>query len=392
MVGATLAKVLANGGYKVALVEAHVYDCDKQPSFDDRAIALSWGSSRILQSLHLWSEIRPLAEPIKTIHISDRGHFGLTRIVAKEERVPALGYVVPANDLGAVLVNAVSQIESDSLQLLCPAQLVAIEPRSDSVKLQLQLGSKTKRINSKLVIAADGAQSTARALLGIGHSQHDYHQDAIIANVTPELDHQNTAYERFTEAGPIAMLPMRSIDNHPRCALVWTVPGAVSQELIQVDEKSFLSVLQKRFGYRLGHLRAVGQRSKQQLSLTSSSNRIAQRVVFIGNAAQALHPVAGQGFNLALRDMSALLDCLLYPGSVADPGNSGLLNRFTKMRKLDQQRVIYFTDSLINIFCNNLPLFSQARAAALTLLDSLPPLRRKLIHLSMGLDTALPRI
>ncbi len=392
MVGTTLAGVLANREYKVALVEEYPHSSARQSSFDDRAIALSWGSTRILKQLKLWSEILSIAEPIKTIHISDRGHFGLSRIYAEDERVPALGYVVSANDLGRVLVDSITQKQSNRLQVFCPAKAIAIRHDSDCVTLQIQQRGDTQAIQSKLVIAADGAESSVRKLLGVGYSRNDYQQDAIIANITPEFDHKNIAYERFTETGPIAMLPMQSHNAYPRCALVWTVPRVDSSELMQVDDAAFLSRLQDQFGYRLGRLCAVGQRSQYALSLTSSDSRVEPRVAFIGNAAQAVHPVAGQGFNLALRDMSALLDCLLYPASVADAGSAELLQDYLNKRRADQQRVIRFTDALVKAFSNNVPVFSQARAASLILLDSLPPLRRKLIHLSMGLHTSLPRI
>lgn len=390
MVGAALACVLGRHGYKIALIEAQEFKQAKQPGFDDRAIALSWGSSRILNQLGLWQPINAVAAPIKKIHVSDRGHFGLTQIFAEEEKVPALGYVVTARQVGEVLIHTL--MEGDYCQLFYPARLLAIENEADRVNLTVEMEQQRVQLRAKLVIAADGAQSAVRSLLGISYTERDYQQDAIVANLTPQFDHNNTAFERFTGTGPIAVLPMRPFRQSPRCALIWTVPRAHARQLLDTDDAAFLAILQQQFGYRLGYLTAVGKRSSYPLSLIHINSRSPRRIVFIGNAAQTIHPVAGQGFNLALRDMAALLDCLLHPGPAIDPGASDLLQRYSAIRKTDQHRVIRFTDSLIKIFSNELPLFRHARAASLSVLDLLPPLRRKLVYMSMGLQTALPHI
>ncbi|MBN1378857.1 MAG: 2-octaprenyl-6-methoxyphenyl hydroxylase [Gammaproteobacteria bacterium] len=392
MVGAVLASILSRARYRIVLIETYAQIQGEQPGFDDRAIALSWGSSRILNQLGLWSDIRKIAEPIKIIQISDRGHFGTSRIDAQEENVPALGYVVTAGALGKVLMNKLPGQQTDDYRLICPAQLREIKSNADWVDLTVELEPQSIQLQAKLVIAADGTHSIVRTLLGVGCRQHDYQQDAIIANITPQLNHKNTAYERFTGNGPIAMLPMQAFGNTPRCALVWTVPRSRSDALILADETTFLTTLQQQFGFRLGYLQQAGKRSRYPLSLVTADNRSAGRVVFLGNAAQTIHPVAGQGFNLALRDISALLDCLLYPDSVGDPGNNELLQLYVSLRTIDQRRVIRFTDSLIKIFSNDLPLLKQVRAASLSALDCLPSVRRKLVRMSMGLQTPLPRV
>ena len=393
MAGATLAGALARHGYGVALIESHDMQQGAAPSFDDRAIALSWGGTRILDQLGLWAVLRPVAEPIQTIHVSSRGHFGLTQIRAAEERVPALGYVVTAGELGRVLMDSLNGFSAvQGCHIFCPAQINALNNTGGSVVLDINQQQQRVRLNAKLVIAADGAQSTVRKLLGIGSKEHDYQQNAIIASITPQIDHCGTAYERFTPTGPVALLPMPAYRNMLRCALIWTVPRAHCNDLLRMEEPVFLSALQKQFGWRLGVLRAAGKRASYPLLLVDAETRSAERVVFVGNAAQTLHPVAGQGFNLALRDLAALLDCLLYPETAGDPGDDALLKRYTSIRSGDQRRVIHFTDGLVRLFSNDWPVLAPLRAAALTLLDVVPPLRRGLVQMSMGLQSALPRI
>ena len=390
MVGATLAIALSDYGYRVAVVEAHAYN-NQQPSFDDRAIALSWGSSRFLQQLRLWPALKPFAAPINKIHVSDRGHFGLSHMHAEEEHVPALGYVVTASNLGDVLTAALPT-EKPNFHLYCPARLQSLSNGSSEALMTLESEQQSISITAKLVVAADGAQSTVRRLLNIAAEEKSYRQNAIIANITPQLPHRGIAYERFTATGPIAVLPMVTHHGAARCALVWTVPEASSEALLKTSEEEFLQRLQSMFGFRLGHLKAVGGRSAYALSLVQNNQHYTERVVFIGNAAQTLHPVAGQGFNLALRDVATLLDCLLYPKIEQDPGVTEILTHYQMRRKQDQRRVIQFTDSLIYLFSNEYPIIRHARAAGLMTLDTFPVLRRQLARQAMGLNLPLPHL
>lgn len=391
MVGATLAIALSHSNYRVALIEAHLPDADNAASFDDRAIALSWGSSRLLQQLQLWSALANIAAPIEEIHVSDKGHFGISRIRAIEESVPALGYVVTARELGAVLTPQLT-LPRDRLKIFCPARLETLQKAQSSVVVQLQQEQQQLSIATKLLVAADGAQSTVRQLLGVAAEEKAYQQHAVIANITTEKPHNGVAYERFTKSGPIAVLPMQRHKNTERCSLVWTVPETASDELLNASDETFLQQLQQQFGYRLGYLQTVGGRFSYALSLVRSEQHFTDRIVFVGNAAQTLHPVAGQGFNLALRDVSTLLDCLLHPQMQADPGAEELLQSFQQRRRRDQQKVIRFTDSLIGLFSNNYPLLRHARAAGLQFLDSFPVLRRQLARQAMGLNMPLPHL
>lgn len=396
MVGATLAIALQQSPYQTGLIEAQSPESEYQPSYDDKSIALAYGSSRILHCFDLWESLRPHAEPIRRIHVSDRGHFGITRMESHKERVPALGYVIESRVFGAVAISRL-QTMSGAFQLFCPAQIDAIEQHDDRVAVDVKVNGGRKTLLTKLLVAADGAASTVRRMMNIPADQTDYGQYAIITNVTPQRHSAGTAYERFTDSGPLALLPMCNyVGNQPRCAAIWTVPESRHDEIMALDDAAFLKALQQRFGCRLGRFMQTGRRSSYPLTLVNSSRRIAPRTVFIGNAAQSLHPVAGQGFNLALRDVAALVDCLNRPDGglqhAADPGDSELLEHYQKRRLGDQRRVIRFTDQLVKLFSNDFPPLAHARSLGLFALDVLPTLRRQLTRHAMGLGVPLPHV
>ncbi len=396
MVGATLAVALKDSHYRVAVIESHPLGSVAQPSYDDRSVALSYGSSKILQQIQLWPALEQRVAKINRIHVSDRGHFGVTRIDAHKEGVAALGYVVENRVFGEALFAQLAA--SASVDVISPATLALLEYKHDAVLATVVNNGQRQQLRCRLLVAADGATSAVRRLLNIEQTQTAYKQTAIIGNITPQQAHQGVAYERFTETGPLAMLPMLPhSDGSPRCTFVWTLAAAQAAEVEALDEQVFLQRLQQRFGYRLGRLLKVGKRSAFPLSLVQSATRIAERTVFIGNAAQTLHPVAGQGFNLALRDLATLLQCLLpvnRPDDLAaiDPGSAELLAEYADLRRTDQQRVITFTDQLVKIFSNAFPPLAHARALALSALDIMPVCRRQLAKHSMGLALPLAKI
>ena len=381
MVGASLACALKNTSLKIAIIEAFEPDSKQQPSYDDRGIALAYGSQRIFESMGLWDQLAAHSTAISNIHVSDRGHFGVTRLSAQDENVPALGQVITARSMGLVLNQALRQ--QNNLEIICPASVVSLNQYDYSVELIL---NGKRSISAKLIVAADGAHSTIRQQLNLGALEHDYGQTAITANITPEHAHQGRAFERFTDSGPIALLPMS--DN--RCSLVWTVKTGDEESLLQLSESEFLKQLQDRFGYRLGKLKQVGQRNSYPLKLMQADQPIQQRIVLIGNAAHSLHPIAGQGFNLGLRDVAALADVLV--DNTDDCGNPRLLHDYSQWRQLDQDTVINNTSTLVNIFSNNNPLLGHLRGAALTLIDALPSAKHALAQKSMGLNRKQPRL
>ena len=376
LVGASLACALENSGHAIRIVEAVPYRSDRQPSYDDRTVALSWGSRCIFKGMDLWEAMADRVEAINTIHISDKGHFGATRIRHEEEQVEALGYVAENRVLGDVLYRRLRQ--NGKLALHCPASLIRIEQNDERVVATIEEHGKQRAISARLLVAADGVISQVRDLLHIGSSVQDYGQSAVIANVTPGFRHNNVAYERFTDSGPVAFLPM----TNNRCSVVWTVPADQADELMQLDDDAFLKQLQQRFGYRLGRLQKVGSRHLYPLKLIESTQVVRNRVVIVGNAAHTIHPVAGQGFNLALRDIALLTDLV---SAASDAGDSKLLQSYVEQRQDDARRVYRFTDSLVKIFSNKNTPLGHLRAAGLVAVGLIPPLRHQLARQSMGL-------
>lgn len=377
LVGASLACALEDSGLSIRVVEAVPLQSQVQPSYDDRTVALSWGSRCIFEGMGIWAILADRAEAITTIHISDKGHFGATRLRNEEEQVEALGYVVENRVLGEALYQRLQQ--NSRLRLHCPARLVRIDQQGDAVVAIVDQNQTQQAFRARLMVAADGVISQVRDMLHIGSSVQDYGQSAVIANVTPGIKHNNTAYERFTDAGPIALLPM----TQNRCSLVWTVPTAQAAELMQMNDADFLLLLQQRFGFRLGQLRRVGSRHVYPLKLIETTQIVRNRVVIVGNAAHAVHPVAGQGFNLALRDIAILSELV---AASPDVGDSRLLQTYVEQRQHDARRVYRFTDSLIKIFSNNYAPLGHLRAAGLVAVGLIPPLRHQLARMSMGLS------
>ncbi len=387
LVGASLAVALGQAGVSVAVVEAAPFAGGGQPGYDDRSLALAQGSQRIFTGLGVWSALEPRVCPIKTIHVSDRGRFGFTRLRHDEEGVPALGYVVTARVLGGVLVERLAQL--DRVEILAPAQVRDFSIAADGVSVELDREGAAHTIGADLLVAADGADSTIREQLGIETVRRDYGQTAVIANLTPQLPHDNVAYERFTDSGPMALLPM----TENRCALVWTVPAAQADEVMQLDDDDFLARVQERFGYRLGRLQKVGRRHAYPLQLVRARESVRPRLALIGNAMHTLHPIAGQGFNLGLRDVAALAEVVVDARAAGrDCGDPAVLERYAAWRRRDQQRVMFFTDSLVRLFAQPLAPVALARDAGMLAMDLCPPAKRWFGRLTMGRAGRLPRL
>lgn len=390
LAGATLACALSASPYRIALIEARAAGDRHPPGYDDRSLALAFGSWRILEGLGLWQTIAPAATPIKSIHVSERGRFGATRLHHREEGVAALGYVVPSRDLGQVIYARLSV--QANIDIVAPARVrdfivdgTSVDVRADGDAAKGEAPVRTLR--GRLLIAADGASSNIRRQLGIAASTADYGQTAIVANVTPSGDHRFAAYERFTDAGPLALLPM----TEGRCALVWTHAATDTAAIMRLSEAQFLEKLQRCFGYRLGRFMKVGARQAYPLTINVARELVAPRAVLIGNAAHALHPVAGQGFNLALRDVAELAD-LLCAHAPHDPGEQLLLGRYAARRKADLRYVARFTDTLARAFVNPFAPIAWARGAARLALDTVPPLRHALARRAMGVSGNVPRL
>lgn len=386
MVGASLASALSNSDLKIAIIEAFSPKSSQQPSYDDRGIALSYGSQRIFESIGLWPQFAVHSTAISDIHVSDRGHFGVTRLSAQNEGVPALGQVITARSMGQVLNLALEQ--QQNLEFICPAKVTDLTSHPDHITLTLD---DERKLSAKLIVAADGANSTIKQLLNLSSLEQDYNQTAITANITPERSHDGRAFERFTDSGPIALLPM----SDKRCSLVWTVKSGDETNILKLSKQDFLTQLQDRFGFRLGKLLKVGQRNSYPLKLIQTDQAIQHRIVLIGNAAHSLHPIAGQGFNLGLHDVAALADVLIDNDDgcdFIDCGDARLLHNYNQWRQQDQDNVVNNTNILVKLFSNDNPILGHLRGAGLTLMDSLPPAKHWLAQKSMGLDGKQPKL
>ena len=392
MVGASLACALSNTTLRVAVIESTAllgagHAPSRQPSFDARSTALSLSSARFLDGLGLWQAVRGHAQAIQRIHVSDRGHFGSTRMDAREEGLEALGFVVENQWLGNVLHDGLRACAN--LTLLAPARVDALRRRAGRVLVSVKLahGEEERELDAGLAVIADGARSGLAAALGIVAQQQDYGQQALIANIAHRQPHEGRAFERFTDAGPMAMLPLVDApDGGARSALVWVQEPGLAEQARALPEPEFLRRLQQRFGYRLGRLLRAGERHLYPLSLTRATEQARAGIVLLGNAAHALHPVAGQGFNLSLRDVAALAETLGQACARGEaPGALAVLERFVARQRADQERTIGFSDALPRIFGSGLLPLAAARDLGLIGLDLLPAARSLLVRHATGL-------
>jgi 2-octaprenyl-6-methoxyphenol hydroxylase len=381
MVGLSLAAALAGLPLEVAVIEPVAPGADAQPSFDSRTTALSNGSRRVLEGIGAWAAIAPQAMPIRRIHVSERGTFGTAVLTAEEQGVASLGHTIENRLLGQSLR---ARVAAHPRIVLRHARVAAVTPGADAVRLDTDGG---ETLHARLVIGADGAQSAVRAALGIGAVVSDYDQHAVIAHVDTTRFHDHTAYERFTSEGPIAVLPI----GEGRSAVVWTLAPAAARRALAIDDADFLAELQAAFGFRLGRFTRVGRRQSYPLALTRAERLTAPRAVILGNAAQSLHPVAGQGFNLALRDV-ALLAELLADAAGTDPAAPALLDRYAEERAPDREAVIRFTDALVRGFGLPLGPIRRARGRGLALFDLLQPVKHEFARRTMGLAGRQPRL
>ena len=380
MVGLSLAAALAELSLHVVVIEPVLAADDEQPSFDSRTTALSSGSRRVLEGIGAWSAIAGQATPIRRIHVSERGVFGTAMLTAAEQGVPALGYTIENRLLGKALRERVAGFPKLRVS---HARVAELEPGKDAVRLRTDVGETHE---ARLVVAADGAQSAVRTALGVDASISDYGQHAIIAHVDTALFHDYTAYERFTPDGPLALLPI----VEGRSAIVWTLAPESARRVLALDDGAFLAELQGAFGLRLGRFTRVGRRQNYPLALTRANRLTAPRAAILGNAAQALHPVAGQGFNLALRDVAMLAE--LIAGAGGDPGAAPLLEHYAEWREPDRDAVIRFTDSLVRGFGLPLAPIRHARGGGLLVFDLLRPVKHEFARRTMGLAGRQPRL
>ncbi len=391
MVGASLACALARGAHRwrVMLIESIAMPPPGaralQPGFDSRCTALSVGSARFLERLGLWQGLRALVEPIRSIHVSDRGHFGSVLMDAAQEGLDALGYIAENQRLGQVLLGALRQ--APDVRIVAPARALVVRATAAGMEVEVEHAAERSRLAATLVVIADGARSALASALGITSEQHDYGQTALITNIAHRHPHQGRAFERFTADGPLAMLPLGAAsDGLARSALVWVQQHEKVAAASVLDDAAFLACLQQRFGYRLGRLLRVGERQSYPLSLMRATEQARSGVVLLGNAAHALHPVAGQGFNLSLRDVAALAVVLDEARTRNEsPGDAVVLQRFVARQAADQQRTIGFSDVLPRLFGSGALPLAAMRDLGLIGFELFPAMRSLLVRHAIGL-------
>ncbi|SFN07974.1 2-octaprenyl-6-methoxyphenol hydroxylase [Izhakiella capsodis] len=379
MTGATLALALSHlsqGTLPVTVIEASEPDSRRHPGYDGRAIALAEGTCQQLMALNIWPHLQTAATAIREVQVSDRGHAGFVTLNAQEYDISALGQVVELHEVGQRLFRLLRRARG--VLLCCPDRAVQIERDTRQVKVTLNSGGV---VNGSLIIAADGSGSAVAETCGLGWQQQPYDQVAIIANVTSTESHRGRAFERFTEHGPLALLPM----SEGRSSLVWCHPLIHREQVDAWSDGRFLRQLQQTFGWRLGAFTAVGQRASYPLTLSRASQRIGHRLALVGNAAQTLHPIAGQGFNLGLRDVMSLAETITDAWRAGeDPGSYAVLQRYHQRRQNDADATISLTDSLVRVFANHhLPLV-VGRNLGLLAMDHFSLLRRRLADRTLG--------
>ena len=355
-VGAALALALRGTGLALGLLEARAPGA----AADSRPIALSHGSRLILERLGVWEEGLTGATPIRRIHVSHRGGFGRVGLDARQAGVPALGYVLDYGQLSGVLARA---LEAAGGAHVIRATASALEPGTDAAAVVVATGS-TGRASARLLAVADGGALPVARL-----HVREYGQAAVTARVTCSVPHRNVAYERFTPEGPLALLPMGEA-----LALVWTAAPEHVQQLCALTEAAFLARLQESFGNRLGSFRTASDRAWFPLALKVADRMVEPRTVVLGNAAQMLHPVAGQGLNLGLRDAWELA-ALLRDCDRVHLGGPELIRAYSARRRLDRRGGMLFTDSLVRLFSNELAALRLARGLGLAALGAIPPAR-----------------
>jgi 2-octaprenyl-6-methoxyphenol hydroxylase len=377
---------------KIAIIEANAVLTESSASFDNRVLALSHGSANYLNNIGAWQHLQQHAEPIQNIHISDRGYYGKARLYAEHHQVDALGFVAEMTHIGAALLKTLST--KNHVTWFTPDSINEIKWQADKVNVELHSGIK---LSAALLLACDGAKSPCRAFANIATTSRDYQQTALIANVATSIHHNNIAYERFTDTGPIAMLPLTASQNNStelgklaknsagRCSLVWTLTPELADKMLNLPEHEFAEQLSQSFGYWLGNITHVGKRVTYPLKLVQANEQVYHRMALIGNASHTIHPIAGQGFNLGLRDVSDMTEVIKRALlQQQDIGAFANLMQYGKARGQDQKQVINLTDSLVTLFSNQLPPLVAGRNIGLKVVNYLPSLKNALVKKTMG--------
>jgi len=400
LVGASLCLALAGTakayGLSIALLDAASIESTTPTAagtLDGRATALALGSRNLLESIDLWQHLRCHSQAISTIEVSDQGQPWKSDMQASSMQREALGYVLQNQAMGQVFLEQINQRCSDFVQLIDQAQVTAIDNARENSQLEYMRLGTCGTLTAQLVVMADGGRSDLRQQLGMFDQVQSYDQVALVANLELEQHHNGLACERFTPSGPLALLPLPSFEGKHRAALVWTQPIARQTELQQMSDEQLLEEIQQHVGYPMGEFRAIGDRQVYPLTLSVATEQARQGLAVVGNAAHTLHPIAGQGFNLALRGSFALAESVLKACKQGSPiGDLANLNQFVEISRWDQNRVIGASDKVMKLFSSNKPHYSVLRQLGLLTMQQVPLVKTIFTRAAMGLDVPLADI
>lgn len=387
IVGMAAALALSHLGLKICLLEHVVSIDDSHPSYDDRTLVVNRASIQFWKNLDIWATLSDIITPIDKVHVSNKGHFGIVKFDKNTLNVEALAYIVEAKKLGYALKNKIE--ETDNVNIICPAQVIDFNEENNKIEMTYMVGNTTNKHCSKLMLAADGVQSSIRKKLQLETRIQSYDRTAIICNITPEYKHNNCAYERLTNTGPTALLPF--VQN--RCGFVWTVEKDKADEILGLSDSEFLKKAQTQFGYRLGKFLKAGERSSYPLYLVTVPKQVKNRTILIGNAAHSMSPVSAQGLNLAVRDVAQLFDVIenALINSV-DIGSNEILDIYQKNIENDQSQTMNYTDDLMNWFKIDQSIVASIRSLGMMLLDQTSMAKKALFSRVSGYRDNTPKL
>lgn len=377
LVGSSLALALYAAGRRAALLDAAPARVASAADSgdDDRNLVLARASVNALKALHVWPQLETGAGTIRRVEVSRAGEFGKLRMTAEDAGVDALGRVVPGRVLAAALERRLAACRH--IERMTSAKLLALTPAGSGWHARIAMAGEEHDIDARLVVGADGSDSLVRAQLGVGAQEHDYLQSLFVCTVACERDLPDCAFERFTDEGPVALLPL----PNARRGLVLTVSADRHAEVAAMDDAAFTALAQQRFGWKLGKLSRPGKRFVHHVRRVLADTITASRAVLVGNAAQTVHPIGAQGFNLGLRDALTLAELI---GSADDPGASTLLNEYAVRRQADRDGVLAFSHGLIALGCLPQPALAPLRSLTMLALGGIPPLRHAVARRGMG--------
>ncbi|WP_369926770.1 2-octaprenyl-6-methoxyphenyl hydroxylase [Xanthomonas sp. NCPPB 2632] len=381
LVGASLAIALDAAGVPAVLIEAAAPTVGQQPSYDERNLALARATVNGLRAIGVWAFAEHRATPITHIHTSRSGDFGSVRMSDDDEGVDALGWTLPARELGAALLARLDGCRH--LTRLAPGRVERIRSEGNGWAVEVATQGGVRTLHTSLLVGADGTHSGVRSQLSIATHEYDYDQALFVSTFTPERDPGGRAFERFTDAGPVAVLPLAD----RRIGVVLTVAADQADAVAAMDDAAFCALAQERFGWRLGRLTRPGKRSPYPIRRVAASAVTSDRAVLVGNAAQTVHPIGAQGFNLGLRDALTLAELVAVAD---DPGAPSLLAEYASRRTPDRDGTMAMSHGLVRLACLDQPLLGPLRSLAMLALDRVPPLRHALGRRGMGFRANAP--